>query len=174
MKINNKPLPGPSVDYVVLPRPKTEEPDPQNPDRMVEVNNDIVFRCQAVLDFSRFESLVPEPKPPQSLRPGQTTPTPDFNHPDFVKSNFEWALKKQNWLTLQSLMATPNLEWEKVNLDDPDTWHLWDKELQEGGITLGEILRIQQKIHEVNGLDEDKFEQARKTFLAGNRGRAGK
>ncbi len=171
MKINGKPLPGPSMDFVVLPRPRSEEPDPENPDRMREVNNDVVFHCKAVLDFEEFDAVVPEPKPPSSIRPGETAATPNFSHPDFLKKQFEYGLKKQAWLTIQSLMATPNLEWEQVKLDEPETWKLWMKELQQEGFTLGEILKIQQTVHRVNGLDEDKFEEARKSFLASRRGK---
>jgi hypothetical protein len=162
MKLNSKPLPGPSKDFVVLPRPSTQEGE----------NNDLVFWCQAVLDFDEFDAMVPEPKPIMVTRPGQS-PTPDFNHPDFLKNQFIYGQKKQNWLTIQSLNATPELEWEKVKLEDQETWNLWSKELQEGGLTIGEILKIQQKVHQVNGLDDDKFEEARKNFLASGQGKVG-
>ncbi len=168
MKINSKPLPGPSKDFVVLPRPSTQESDAEG--KLVEVNNDLVFWCQAVLNFDEFDAMVSEPKPIMVTRPGQS-PTPDFAHPKFLESQLDYGLKKQNWLTIQSLQATPNLEWEKVNLSDPETWKLWSRELQDGGITLGEILKIQQKVHQVNGLDDDKFEEARKSFLASGRGK---
>jgi hypothetical protein len=170
MKLNGKPLPGPSMDFVVLPRPKTQEPDPENEGQMREVNNDLVFKCRAVLDFSEFEAKVPDPKPIMVTRPNQA-PTPDFNHPEYLKQQLDYGLKKQNWLTIQSLMATPNLEWERVDLDNPETWKEWSQELQDGGVTIGEMLRIQQKVHQVNGLDEEKFDEARKAFLATSRGK---
>jgi hypothetical protein len=168
MKINGQPLPKPSDEIVVLPRGKQMEPDPQNPEQQIEVPVNLVFKCRAVLDYKEFEAMVPEPKPPMSIKRGETQATPDFGHPKFTLALNDYGIKKQNWLMIQSIMATEGVSWEKVRLNDPETWNLWQDELQESGLGLAEILRIQQAVLGVNGLDDSKIDEARRNFLAQN------
>lgn len=174
MKLNGRPLPGPAVETVVIPRGshfEDVEVEEGGEKKIVhkEVFDDLVFECQAVLDFSDFEKLCPVPNPPKSMKPGQQVATPDFENPKYKKAIADLSGLQQDWMILKSLDATPGIEWEKVQRDKPETWKLWQDELKDGGLTIGEILKIQQGVITANGLDDTKMTEARERFLAAKR-----
>lgn len=152
MRIHGKLLPKPKDDVVVLPRGDEQ----------------IVFNIRAVIDYKPFNEICPLPKPKMVTVPGDGQPVQEKG-PDWEKRVTEYAMRQQHWTMIQSLMATPGLEWNKVKLDDPSTWHLWMEELEEEGLTAAERVRIQTAIHKINGLDDSLLEQARTSFLATKR-----
>ena len=166
MKFAGKTPPGPNVEYAVFPRPATYTEG----DEPTEINNDIVIECRAVLDYSKFDAMVPEPEPPMSKRPGQDKATPNPEHPTFIKAVQKYSMLKANWMYIQSMSGTPGMEWEQVKLDDPQTWERWPEELRETlHMTESELIRLTSHIHSVNGMDDAKIEEARKRFLATKR-----
>jgi hypothetical protein len=78
----------------------------------------------------------------------------------------EYNSKYNDYLFIKSLEATPGLEWETVNIDDPETWKNVHEELKNADLTPTEIQRIHYGIIEANGLSDAKVEEARKRFLA--------
>lgn len=125
----------------------------------------VVFEAAAVLNTSDFDKICPPPTPPTIIKGDQRI----LNVED---ARYKAALAERNvqytsWLILQTLSATPELEWDKVKLDDPTTWHLWKDELTEAGLSDGEIAYILRTMMEVNALSEHRLDEARKSFLAG-------
>jgi hypothetical protein len=68
---------------------------------------------------------------------------------------------------ITSLRATEGLEWDKIQYNNPDTWKLYKEELKESGFSSFEVDKIINGVMSANCLDEDKIEQARRSFLAG-------
>lgn len=149
MKLNGQKVEGPNVEVIVIPRS----------------DRNLVFKAQAVLDYEDFDKLCPIPTPPPILKPGGVK---SFNpeDPKYKEALDDWATKKTNWLVLKSLSATETLEWDKVNLSDPDTWDKYQEEFKESGLTPPEVSQILSKVWKVNGLNNELIEQATKSFLA--------
>jgi hypothetical protein len=123
-----------------------------------------VFKAASVLDFSEFEALCPEPEPPFEGRPGQKMIQNPLS-PKHIKAIEEWRGRRLRWLFVKSLSATEGLEWEMVKLDDPETWGLWEEELEKSGLSQLEIGEISSAVIEANGLDQEKIKIATESFL---------
>jgi len=150
MLVNGVKLEGPSQEVLVIPRQGME----------------IVFKAEAVLEYEEFDKLYPKPTPPIVMRPGGIKAM-DPTDMDYQKKVDEWASKRTHWMILKSLSVSDSIKWETVNMSDPETWSNYDKELRQAGFTEGEITRIIQLVTSVNGLDQDKIDEATKRFLAG-------
>jgi len=150
MKINGKKLDGPSIEVVVIPRQSGE----------------IVFRAQAVLDYSDCDKLNPMPQAPKRLMRGGEVQE-NVEDPKYIKAVDVWATRKFYWMFVKSLEATEGLEWETVKLDKPETWELYKKEMQDSGFSPGEIARVEMCVTDACGLNQTKIDEATKRFLAG-------
>lgn len=150
MKLNGKKLEGVPQEIVVFPRQ----------------DGDIVFTVQAVLDYEDCNKLDPKPDPPMKLLPGNIRQQ-NVEDPSYREKLDKWAARRSQYMIWKSLDATDGLEWELVAADDPSTWDKVEEELMNAGFAAGEIAYLTNKIFAVNGLDEEKIEQATKSFLAG-------
>lgn len=149
MKIQGKKVFSRNMEVIVLPRP---DPEP-----------DLVFKAQAVLSMAEFEALYPMPRAPEVLRPsGRTRDVTDPVYKSQLQARNDSRI---TYIILKSLEATPGLEWEQVKLGDYQTWHLYEKELEESGLSPIEINRITQGCLRANALDDAKIEEARMSFL---------
>jgi len=158
MKIGGKELVKAKSSVVALPRiGDNGEPD------------DIIFQCAPVTDYEEFEQLCPRPEPPVRTFPGNKPPQILVNDPKFLKEIDSWSSKRTAWMIITSLKATEGIEWETVNYGDPETWENWNEELNNSGLTDIETSRILQGVMESNSLSEDRMEEARERFLAGQR-----
>jgi len=151
MKINGKKIDGPSLDYVVFPRPE----------------GDIVFTISCVLDYEPFTKLCPLPEPPKIQHRGSTEWIPNFEDDKYIESIRHFSEKRTHWMVLISLSATPNLEWETVDMMDSSTWGNYVDELTQGGFTDAQVAKIINSVSAINGLNERMMEDAKKRFLAG-------
>ena len=150
MKIKGQKVCAPSIETIVIPR-KT---------------GDLIFKAQAVLDYSAFEALCPIPRAPETLKPGGIR-TKNLEAPDFLKALDDWAEKRTAWMILKSLEATPDLEWETIQMDKPETWKNFDTEFKNSGLSALEINKVLELVTTVCGLDQKKIEEATERFLAG-------
>ena len=148
MKINGEKITGTNFKYIVIPRPE----------------KDIVFKVEAILNEKEFELLCPIPKPPKKLMPGGKTVI-DTESKAYLDEVNTYATRKTHWMILKSLSATAGLDWEKVDKSRPETWHLFEEEMNEAGFCTREIQLILEGIFEVNALNEAKIEEARQRFL---------
>ena len=150
MKLNGKKIEGPNVEVVVIPRR----------------TGNLVFKAQAVLDYDVFDAICPTPKPRESIKPGGER-TLMYNEKDYTVALDKWASKKTEWMILKSLEATESLEWETVDMDDPDTWVNYQDELKAASLSPMEIARIVNAVTAACGLDQSKIDEATAAFLAG-------
>ena len=150
MKIKGKKLDGPSIEVVVIPRQSGE----------------LVFKAQAVLDYTDCDKLNPMPQPPKKLLAGGEVQE-NVEDPKYIEAVDQWATRKFYWMLLKSLEATDGLEWETVKLNKPETWELYKTEMQAAGLSPGEIARIEMCVTDACGLNQTKIDEATKRFLAG-------
>ena len=150
MKINGKKLDGPNIEIVVIPRQ----------------NGDLVFKAQAVLDYVECDKLNPMPLAPKMLLRGGGVQE-NVDDPTYQKAVDEWATRKFYYMFVKSLQATEGLEWETIKMDKPETWQNYKTEMQAGGLSPGEIARIEMCVTDACGLNQTKIDEATKRFLAG-------
>lgn len=126
----------------------------------------IVLIARAVLDYSMFEKLCPDPKPPYRMKAGGEK-VANFKDPRYVLSLESFGRRRVAWIVLESLrLGSPELEWDIVDYGDPNTWEKYTEELQESGFNWAEIAMITNGCFIANSLDESKIEEARASFLA--------
>lgn len=148
MRIQGKVIQGPAVETIVIPR-GDDEP--------------LVFKAQAVLDYDEFEKLCPEPKPPMITRPGGVSEA-DVNDKNY-QAAIQARLKRQtNFMFIKSLLATPGLTFDKIDVKRPETWDHFEEELRDAGLSQVERNHIIRGILAANCLDEKKIEEARRRF----------
>jgi hypothetical protein len=150
MKLKGKKLEGPQEAVIVLPRQSCD---------------DLVFKFAAVLDSDDFDKLCPIPKPKEKLMPGGGR-TLDVESQEYKDALDKWSMQKTHYMYLKSIEATEDLEWETVDMSDPDTWENYNQELIESGLTESERLHLLQTYSQVQGLDQSKIDAATKSFLA--------
>lgn len=149
MKIAGRKIEGVNTETVIIPR--GDGPD-------------IVFICQAVLDDEPFVKLCPPPMPPKYTKPGNIV-IENVKDPTYIAQTEEYARKKLAWTIIESLKATPDLEWEVVKPENSETWlKVWD-ELTESGFSAVEKTQILNGVLSANCLNEAKLEKAREAFF---------
>lgn len=152
MKLGGKKIEGPNVETIVIPR--------------TDGRSDIVFKAQAVLDYAEFDRLCPRPTPPiKMLRGGERQA--DYEDEAYKKRLNEYGLKRMAWMSLKSLEATEGLEWETVDLGNPNTWLKFEDELTDSGFSDPELQRIRNGVFTANCLNENLVELARQSFFTG-------
>ncbi len=158
MKIHGKKIHVPGIAYAVIPRPEN-------------VGGDIIFTCQSVLSYEEFEALCPTPEAPW-VRHRSGKKQQDYDDKRFVKARGDWATKRQAWMVIQSIKATPGVEWETVEYGNPETWENYTTELEECGFSPMEVARIVDAVYEACGLSRKKIDEAMERFLSGERAKA--
>lgn len=121
------------------------------------------FVCNAVLSYSEFELSCPEPKAPLQYSAKTGAQTRDEEDPAYILRREQWGDKRIAWMCIKSLAGTEGIEWEQVSLTNPDTWHLWRKELEEF-LTPSEVNRVFTGILEANSPTEKRREEALDAF----------
>jgi len=158
VKINGKVIEKAPPEVIVIPRQ----------------TGDIVFKAQAILDYTDFDAACPLPKAPTIHRPGQETPVLNPEDPKYKEKLLDWAEKKTDWMVLKSLLATDGLEWSTVDMSKPDTWSNYKKEMATSGFSEYEINRIMDKVFSACGLSTTKIDIATQNFLASQAAKATK
>lgn len=148
MKLNGVKIEGLNEEFIVLPRK----------------DQDIVLKARAIPDYSEFEQLVPMPKPPVKIIKGGKRVT-NTDDPRYKAGIEDYAAKRTNWMILKSLEVTDGLEWETIDMQKPETWKNFEKEIRASGFSEVELMKIIQMVMSASGLDESKLEKARADFL---------
>ena len=154
MKYKGQKIEGPNEEIIIIPR---------------GTGDDIVLTARAVLDFKEFDDLITVPKPPMRMTRGESKHTPLLNDPKYKKEMDLYNQLRLSWLILTSLKATEDLEWETVDMFDSGTWNNYDEEMRDSGFSNVEIGRIIDGVMIANSLSQEKIDEARKHFLAGQR-----
>lgn len=149
MKIGGRQIKGPNVELIIIPRSE---------------GGDIIFKAQAVLNDEEFKKLCPLPEPKKVMGKGGAL-IPDPDDKGYRVALQEHAALRTAWMILKSLEATPELEWETVKMDDPNSWSNYEKELRDSGFSDAEMNRVVIGVMNANALNDAKIEEARARFL---------
>ena len=149
MKMHGKTVQVPIEEVIVIPRD----------------SGNLVFKARPVIDWDPHASLDPQPEPPVIQRPNQPAQK-NVEAPKYKKEFAAWASRRWNWMILDSLSITEGLEFETVQMDKPETWENWRKEMLDAGLVPNEIERIEAKVLEACRLDQTKIDAATAAFLA--------
>lgn len=149
MKIGGREVKGRCMEVLVLPR----------------LDGDIVIKAEAVLDLAAFEALCPAPTAPSVMRAGGVF-EPNLQDEGYRAREARFGQLRYDYICLKSLEPS-QIEWEKVDLDKPETWGSWKQELRDAGFSNVEIQRIEVCVLQANSLDEEKLKSAREAFLRG-------
>lgn len=133
---------------------------------IIRGEQEIIFQAACITDFDEFERVCKLPDPPYIMKRGSTKSIPDFNDKDYLNQIDDYNSKRSSWMIAKSLLATPGLEWEKVDFENPDTFELWRDELKEKKFTDLHINQLVRGISEANGVNEERITEARNRFLA--------
>ena len=148
MKINGVAVIQPTEGLLVLPRSDRE----------------YVFRAKPLPDFEKFNALVPLPEPPGVLtKDGWVPDTKDKSYLGIITN---YHLQRNAYMVIHTLEPS-NIEWDKVDANNPKTWNGWEKEMRDAGFTQPEVNCIFQFCIEMNSLSEEKLRLARESFLRG-------
>lgn len=117
----------------------------------------IVFVCEAVLDYSEFEKLVPSPQPPL-VRPTGKAPYYDTKDKKYLKALDERSSLRTKWMLLKTIQNS-EVEFETIRMDDPTTWDNFENELSTC-LTPYEVSQLLGKIYQANIPNERVREEA--------------
>lgn len=169
MKMHGKTVSGAYIETVVIPRPPTVITKEDGTRQ--EIENYYAFKLGAVLDYDDFDKMCPRPEAPIVIRPGGVQGR-NVEDKDYKEILTKWATQRFHWGFLKSIAFTENLEFESVDMTKPETWENYEKELQKSGFSAVEIGRLYKGFHTANGMDEEKMEAARKSFLLSPQGQS--
>ncbi len=152
MKLNGKKIAGSNKVIIALPRSE---------------GDDIILIAQSVLNYDDFDAACKLPTPPSRIMAKTGEKVYDWNDKGYMEGIRNFSERKHAFMILKSLEATPNLEWETVDMKNPSTWVNWKKELLADGMNDIELQRIQLGVSEANGLNESAISEARENFRRG-------
>lgn len=141
-----------NIRYVVIPRP----------------SGDITFIAKPVVSFDVFDELCPAPKPPTITTQATGLQAPDFTDVDYQLNVIRYNSLRSHWLIITSIKESPDITWDTVDYNKPDTWVSFLKELEDACFTPAEINAITSAVIDVNSLNDAQLEEARNRFLAAN------
>jgi hypothetical protein len=135
----------PNVQTIVIPR----DPEP------------IVLTAQAVLDYESLRQAVPSAHSADRDARGGVK-TADTQGRPLPARPRQLRPSAVAWIVLESLrLGTPELEFDKVDMGNPNTWDKYLDELKDSGFSWAEIEFIIDGCMTANALNEDKLEEAR-------------
>jgi hypothetical protein len=111
-----------------------------------------------------FEKVVPEPKPP-FIQAQDGSRVYEHNNTGYKEQLVKYRIQKTHWEFLQSISITKDLSFETVNMDDPNTYENWQKEVEE---VFGRAASnyLFNKYFEANTLTDELLKKAKECFLA--------
>lgn len=127
---------------------------------------EVVFMVAPIYGAEGFNEVAPRPMPKIKTMADGTQET-ESGDKSYLDKLTQWIKNSQVWMELKALESSPDLEWEKVNINDPSTYEFFEKELRESGISKSAIEHLRLKIYEVSGMRQDLIEEATERFLAG-------
>ena len=149
MKLGKRDLGMINSELIVIPRGQGE---------------DIVLKMEAVQNFDEFDTILTEPEPPYvTLADG--TKTRDIVDKDYLENLGQFNARRMHYMTIKGLENNEELSWDRVKIEEPDTWKEWTEEFREANFSEVEIRLVLNAMHKANCLDEDYVEEARMRFL---------
>jgi len=136
---------------------------------IIRGEQEVIFKAACIVNMDELDKILIEPKPPQRMMRGETVATSVFDDPKYIKEMNVFSKRRIAWMVAKSLLATDNLEWETVDLQNPETFENYETELKTGGFNEFQIGSLVRGVMEANGLSESRVQEARNRFLATQR-----
>lgn len=141
-----------------------------SPPKPVEVpifreGDSFVFVCGPVMDDTPFDDLVPQPKLVKKLVQGTTDYVPDPTHKESQARMAKYNRQYADWKFLTSLNFTPELEWDSIDMTNPETWRNYEEELR-AFLTEGELADVINGVHKANHPTDETRQAALESFAA--------
>jgi len=149
MKIKGKKIEGRNVEVIVIPRGMGE---------------DIILLAEALEDYEEFDAMLTMPEAPEVLKPGNIREK-NFKDKKYIERMEVFCQKKTDYTVLKSLEKTEELEWETVDMADPDTFENWRTEMRDSGLTDVELLHVVEGVSHANSLNDAMLKEARENFI---------
>lgn len=153
MKIHGKAVLPPKPIKVAIPR-NDENGEPA----------DVIIFCNPIMDYKTFQKLLPQPKPPLTITVAGEK-FEDAEDSDYKRKVDRFGDLKLAWTVITSISDTPGLEWETVNINDPDTWENYRKELEDTFLPR-EVDLICVGVFEANLPSEERQKEAMERFTS--------
>jgi hypothetical protein len=137
-------------------------------ERVLRFNNElaVTFKVRALTseESKEADDLYDLPEPPTiTLKGGKKMK--DRNDPDYLKAVTEMGERKFNYFLIKGLTATEDLEFEDVDVEDPDTYDMLDEEFKKAGITSVMKLKLIEAALEANQISDAAIKAAEQDFL---------
>lgn len=127
----------------------------------------VEFKFRPLRSDENFESILTKPEPPTKTGKGGVKHA-NVEDKFFKDAVTDWVTKKLDWEFLTSVSITEGLEWETVNMGDPNTWKNWrDDAAKVFGNS--ELNKLFGGFLDAQYLTEEVMEKARERFLTGRR-----
>jgi hypothetical protein len=149
MRIKGRKIEGVNQETIIIPRGNGET---------------IVLIAQAVLSYEDFDKICEEPVAPVKMVKGGLK-VENLDDPAYKEAMAQRNRLRMAYIVLKSLEATPDLEWDLVDMSDPNTWLKYREEWTQSGFSEVEQMRIINAVMSANSLNEAKLEEARESFL---------
>jgi hypothetical protein len=138
---------------------------------IIRGNAEIIFQACCIVDFTELDAVLKAPNPVLRLMRGSQEAKP-VQDEKYKKELEEFGRRRIDYIIAKSLLATPDLVWETVDFNNPETYKNYETELQEAGFNTFQITQLATGALEANGLSERKVTEAREHFLAGQQERS--
>lgn len=143
MKLNGQKVELPKPKPVIVPRGPGE---------------DLIFYAGLVVDEQPFDAVCPMPQAPwKTVKGGESYR--DASNMKYKETLDKYYDRKTNWMILESLKATPDLVWETVDYDNPETWGNFRGELEQS-LTPHEQMELINKVIHANAITETMRKEA--------------
>ena len=153
MKIKGKSIPQPKSILIPIPR---------------QDSDNIFLTFQPVMDWTHFDNLCPEPNLPIETTIGKgSKKITDEKHPlykKYLKKVEVYSQSQTDYSIVKGLMATKDLEWEKIDIDKPETWRNWEEELGSH-FTKNEVAVILNEVMMAGFPTEERRDEAKRLFM---------
>jgi hypothetical protein len=127
--------------------------------------------------YDGFDEVCARPVPRMGGVPGKERPMIEAK--EYRDALTDWSNKFNEWVILASLQEIADdkgnrspVEWEEVDMTNPDTFLKWKDELLANGFSVGDLRRIELEVWRCNQMDEQMIEAAKNHFLAITKGQA--
>lgn len=121
--------------------------------------------------YEPFDELVQRPTPRMGGEPGKERPL--IEERAYREALTNYSKQFNDWIIISTLKEIADkdgkrfpVEWDKVQVDDIETYSEWRNELLDNGFSEGDIRRIEMEVLRCNQMDEQLIEAAKDHFLA--------
>ena len=127
--------------------------------------------AKPIHSYEPFDTMCERPKPRMGGEPGNEKPLVESR--DYREALIEYSKKFNDWVVVSSITEAADsegnrfpMEWEKVDIENIETYKEWQDELLGNGFSDTDLRRIELEVFRCNQMDEKMIEAAKDHFLA--------